>query len=155
MGYHRRGRRFRREEWGSPEGTQTETFSMTRDEIFESVRTLIVDTLAVDESEVTMESRLISDLGAESIDFLHIDFEVQKAFGFKSQPGELFPDNVARDPDFVQQGRVTPKGVAMLKERLPHADFSNLGDNPPVSQVAELFTVGALVAFVERKLAAQ
>lgn len=128
---------------------------MTREEIFEKVRDLIVDTLAVDDDEVTMESRLISDLGAESIDFLHIDFELQKAFGFKTQPGELFPDNVARDPEFVQQGLVTAKGVAMLREKLPHADFSSLGDNPPVSKVAELFTIGALVSFVERKLAAR
>jgi acyl carrier protein len=128
---------------------------MTRDEIFEKMQSLIVDTLAVDDDEVTMESRLISDLGAESIDFLHIDFELQKAFGFKTQPGELFPDNVARDPEFVQQGFVTAKGVAMLREKLPHANFASLGENPPVSKVAELFTVGALVSFVERKLAAR
>lgn len=128
---------------------------MTRDEIFEKVRDLLVEALAVDEDEVTPEARLTTDLGAESIDFLDIKFQLEQTFGFQIGEGELFPDNVTQNEDFVQNGRVTPSGLRALKERLPHADFSSLGDNPEVTRVAEIFTVDALVRFCEAKLAGE
>ncbi|MCC5785340.1 MAG: acyl carrier protein [Phycisphaerales bacterium] len=126
---------------------------MTRDEIFEKVRDLLVEALAVDEDEVTPDARLTVDLGAESIDFLDIKFQLEQTFGFQINEGELFPDNVTQDEKFVHEGRVTPSGLAALKERLPHADFSSLGDNPEVTRVAEIFTVDAVVRFCEAKLA--
>jgi len=125
---------------------------MTHDEIFAKVRDVLVDALAVDENEVTPEATLTSDLGAESIDFLDIVFKLEQVFGFKIEQGELFPDNVMQDPEFVQNGRVTAAGMQQLKERLPHADFSKLDSNPEVTKVGQIFTVGALVNFVERKL---
>lgn len=125
---------------------------MTHDEVFEKVQEVLVDALAVDDDEVTPEATLTSDLGAESIDFLDIVFKLEQSFGFKIEQGELFPDNVTQDPDFVQNGKVTDKGIQTLKERLPHADFSKLEENPDVTKVGEIFTVDALVKFVERKL---
>lgn len=127
---------------------------MTHDEVFEKVREVLVDALAVDDDEVTPGATLTGDLGAESIDFLDIVFKLEQAFGFKIGQGELFPDNVTQDPEFVQDGRLTPKGLEALKERLPHADFSQLEADPKVGKVAEIFTVEAVVRFCERKLAA-
>jgi len=127
---------------------------MTRDEIYKKVTEILVDALAVDESEVTPEATLTGTLGAESIDFLDIVFKLEQAFGFKIDQGELFPDNVAQDPEYVQDGKVTPKGIATLKERLPHADFAALERDPSVERVGEVFTVDAVVRFVESKLAA-
>jgi acyl carrier protein len=127
---------------------------MTHDEIYGKVRDVLVDALAVDEDEVTPTATLTGDLGAESIDFLDIVFKLEQAFKFKIGQGELFPENVQQDPQFVQDGKVTPKGIATLKARLPHADFSKLEKDPQVSKVGEIFTVEALVRFVERKLAA-
>lgn len=125
---------------------------MTHDEVFEKVQEVLVDALAVDDDEVTPEATLTSDLGAESIDFLDIVFKLEQSFSFKIEQGELFPDNVTQDPEFVQSGKVTDKGMQTLKERLPHADFSKLEENPDVTKVGEIFTVDALVKFVERKL---
>lgn len=125
---------------------------MTRDEILAKVRTVLVDALAVDEEEVTPEASLTRDLGAESIDFLDIVFRIEQAFGFKVAQGELFPDNVQQDPAYVKDGRVTPEGLVALRLRLPHADFSKLEKDPQISKVAEIFTVDALVRFVEKKL---
>lgn len=126
---------------------------MTRDEIFAKVREVLVDALAVDEDEVSPTSTLTKDLGAESIDFLDIVFKLEQAFGFKIAQGELFPEGVTQDPEFVRDGKVTPKGIAALREKLPHVDFSAFEANPVVSKVGEVFTVDALVNFVERKLA--
>lgn len=127
---------------------------MTRDEIYETVRDVLVEALAVDEDEVAPDAVLTRDLGAESIDFLDIVFQLERAFGFKIEQGELFPDNVAQDPEYVQDGRLTEKGMAALKERLPHADFGALEEDQSVGKVAEIFTVDALIRFCESKLAA-
>ncbi|MBY0111679.1 MAG: acyl carrier protein [Phycisphaerales bacterium] len=128
---------------------------MTRDEIFSKIQEVLVDALAVDEEDVTPSARLTTDLGAESIDFLDIVFKLEQTFGFKIAQGELFPENVKQDPEFVKEGKVTPKGIATLRARLPHADFSKFEADPQIAKVAEVFTVDALVTFVERKLAAK
>lgn len=125
---------------------------MTRDEIFEKVQETLVDALGVDDDEVTPDAVLTKDLGAESIDFLDIVFKLEQAFGFKIEQGELFPDNVAQDPEYVQGGKVTDKGIAALKEKLPHVDFSAFETDPQVSKVGDIFTVTTVVNFVERKL---
>jgi acyl carrier protein len=127
--------------------------TMTRDEVYTKVQEVLVDALGVDEDEVTPEAVLTADLGAESIDFLDIVFKLEQTFGFKIAQGELFPENVAQDPHFVKDGKVTPEGLAALRERLPHADFSKFESNPELTKVAEVFTVDALVNFVERKQA--
>ncbi len=126
---------------------------MTRDEIFGKVRTILVDALAVDDEDVTMDAKLTKDLGAESIDFLDIVFKLEQAFGIKIPQGELFPDNVASDPQYVADGKITPKGIAALKERMPHADLSAWEKDPQLGTVADVFTVETLVKFVEGKLA--
>lgn len=129
--------------------------TMTREEVYSKVQEVLIDALGVDDDEVTPEATLNGDLGAESIDFLDIVFKLEQTFGFKIAQGELFPENVAQDPRYVKDGKVTPEGIAALKEKLPHADFSRFEANPELTKVGEVFTVDALVKFVERKLAAQ
>ncbi len=126
---------------------------MTRDDILSKVRDVLVDALAVDDDEVTLTASLINDLGAESIDFLDIVFKLEQAFGIKIAQGELFPEGVTQDPKFVKDGVITPDGLAALKARLPHVDFSGFEKDPKVSKVASVFTVDTIVRFVESKLA--
>jgi acyl carrier protein len=127
---------------------------MTRDEIVDKVRDVLVDALGVDEEEVTETARLTSDLGAESIDFLDITFKLEQAFGFKIPQGELFPDSAAQDPRYVQDGRVTEQGLAEMRRKLPHIDFSEFAKDPRLAQIGNIFTVNVLVNYVERKLGA-
>ena len=125
---------------------------MDREEVFEKVREVLVDALAVDDDEVTPDATLIGDLGAESIDILDISFKLEQTFGFKIAQGELFPEGVTQDPEYVQDGKITDKGLATLKERLPHFDFSKLENDRSVATVGQIFTVEALVNFCEQKL---
>ena len=125
---------------------------MERSEIFEKIQDILVDALAVDDDEVTPEAKLIGDLGAESIDILDISFKLEQEFGFKIAQGELFPEGVTQDPEYVQDGKVTEKGLATLKERVPHFNFEQLENDPSVENVSKIFTVDALVTFCEQKL---
>ena len=43
-------------------------------------------------------------------------------------------------------------GLALLRERMPHVDFSEFAKNPKLEKVSEIFTVGSLVSFVAAKL---
>src|SRR5919199_1046636 len=115
---------------------------MTQDEIFEKVRQQLVDALSVDEDEVTPQARLQADLNAESIDFLDIVFRLEREFGIKIDRNELFPESIFQgDPDFVQDGKVTEKGLDELRQRMPFADLSKFEQDPEVASMSDLFTV--------------
>lgn len=126
--------------------------SMTRDEVFDKVRETLVDALGVDDDEVTPTATLRDDLGAESIDFLDIVFRLEKTFNIKIPRGELFPDNVLSDPQFVADGKITEVGLTELKARMPHADFTNFETNPEVDNMPTLFTVDAICNYVVGKV---
>jgi len=126
--------------------------AMTRQEILGSVRETLVDALGVDEDEVTEDATLTGDLGAESIDFLDIMFRLEKAFNIKIPRGELFPDDILHNPDYVENGKMTAAGLEQLKKSMPHANFSEFEKNPDVNKMPDLFTVRTIVNYVESKL---
>ncbi|MAJ47924.1 MAG: hypothetical protein CBC35_11760 [Planctomycetes bacterium TMED75] len=135
--------------------------ALSRTEVESRVASVLEEALGVDADEITPEATLINDLGAESIDFLDISFQLEKAFEdecspetpFKIEQGELFPENVLNDPELVEDGRLTDNGMALLKEKMPHVDFSDFESDRSVGKIPELFTVKTLVDFCERKLA--
>jgi acyl carrier protein len=128
---------------------------LSSDEIFEKVQETLVDALGVDDDEVTPEATLVGDLGAESIDFLDINFRLEKNFDLKIPRGELFPENLASaDSTFVQEGVVTAEGVSELRSKLPHADVDKFAEDPKVEHIQDLFTVQMIVNFVTAKLEA-
>ena len=132
---------------------------LTQDKILEKTREVLMEALVLDAEEVTPEASLTADLQAESIDFLDIVFRLEKTFStedkpFKIEPGELFPDNLLENPEWVQEGKLTDAGMDMLKERMPHVDFSQFDQDRSVDKVAANITVSSLVTFIDRKLSA-
>ena len=124
----------------------------TKDEIFEKIQAALVDALGVDDDEVTPEATLVGDLGAESIDFLDIVFRLDKAFDIKIPRGELFPEDVLTNAEYVQDGQVTPAGLEELKKRMPFADLSEFEKNPSVQDFGNLLTVADMCRFIEQKV---
>jgi acyl carrier protein len=128
---------------------------MTQDEIYAKVKETLVDALNVDEGEVTRQSTLQGDLGAESIDFLDIVFRLEREFNIKIPRGELFPETIFQgDPDFVADGKVTPKGLAELEAKMPFADITEFKKNPSLDKMSDLFTVDLICRYIEMKLKA-
>ena len=125
----------------------------TEQEIFEKVRTTLVDALNVDEDEVTIKSRLRGDLNAESIDFLDIVFRLEKQFGVKIPREELFPEAIFQgDPHFVTDGKVNAGGMKELQERMPFADLTEFAKDSSLEKMEDLFTVELIVTYLKRKL---
>ena len=138
---------------------ETAVMAIPRDEIFKKVQDVLVNALGVDDEEVTPQATLRGDLGAESIDFLDIVFRLEKAFTtdpthpFKIPRNELFPEDVFNNPAYVANGRVTPAGMAELKKRMPHMDFSELEKDPDINKMQ--FTVTTIVNYLDTKLNGQ
>ena len=125
----------------------------TQEEIYTKVSATLVEALNVDEEDVKPTATLQGDLGAESIDFLDIVFRLEREFGIKIPRGELFPESIFQgDPEFVQNGRVTDKGLEELRSRMPFADLGDFEKNPEVSKLSDLFTVNLIARYIQGKL---
>jgi acyl carrier protein len=99
---------------------------ITKEKVFEELKKAIVETLRVDKDAIKPESSLITDLGAESLDFLDINYRLEQAFGIKmarhfflEHIEEMFGEGSAID----ENGQLTDKAIELLKFRY--------GDNMP------------------------
>ena len=126
----------------------------TDEEVFDKVREALVDALGVDDDEVTPTATLQGDLDAESIDFLDIVFRLEKAFDIKIERGELFPEDILTDTEYVKDGKVNEAGIAKLRERMPFADLSKFEAEPIVQNLGQQLTVQDMCNFVKHKLTA-
>jgi acyl carrier protein len=128
---------------------------VTKGEVFSKVQGALVEALGVDEEEVTAEARLVGDLGAESIDFLDIVFRLEKAFDIKIPRGELFPEDILTNTQYVQNGKLTAEGLTQLEARMPFADLTAFRANPAVQDFGNLLAVQDMCRYVESKVGAQ
>ena len=125
----------------------------SQQEIYAKVSATLVDALNVDHDEITPNSTLQGDLGAESIDFLDIVFRLEREFGIKIPRNELFPESIFQgDPEFVTNGKVTERGPDELRTRMPFADIGKFESNPELSKLSDLFTVEMITRYIEGKL---
>ena len=123
------------------------------DEIYGKVARVLVASLNVDEDDLTPTATLQGDLGAESIDFLDIVFRLEREFGIKIPRNELFPESIFQgDPEFVQDGKLTPKGMTELKTRMPYADLTRFERDPNFEGLRDLFTVDLISRYIQSKL---
>lgn len=53
---------------------------MTKEQVFEKVKGIVVDQLGVDEEEVTLEASFLSDLGADSLDLVELIMALEEEF---------------------------------------------------------------------------
>ncbi|WP_019217889.1 acyl carrier protein [Legionella tunisiensis] len=116
---------------------------MNVDSVYPKVREIIADVLVIDEDEVSLNSRLIADLGAESIDFLDLVFQLEKEFAIKIPRGQLEKNargDLAED-EFEKGGVLTAKGMQALKNYLSEVPAEHFKANMKVNEIPMLFTV--------------
>lgn len=123
-------------------------------EVTQRVRELVADALARDVSEVSIDSVLMSDLGAESLDFLDIVFKLEHEFHIQITRGEM--ERAARgemsEEEFAPGGFISEAGLARLLQLMPEA-AANIKPGLRPGQVLSLFSVQTFVNLVQAKMA--
>lgn len=120
---------------------------VTEERVIQELRKHIAETLRIDESAVISEKSLIKDLGAESLDFLDINYRLEQTFGIRTARHfvlehieEMFGEGFAID----ENSRLTEKGVQLLKLRLGD-QHGELKPGMELQEVSSLITVQSLV----------
>lgn len=116
------------------------------------MKTVLADVLGVDYAEINIDSNLMDDLAAESIDFMDIAFQVQQEFLLDEiKPGDIFPAFLREkdEDDIFFEGKLEPS----IKEKLL-VDYSFI--DPAVIDRFEsernfkvFFDVSILVSYVD------
>ena len=83
------------------------------DEIYAQISGILEETLFPDDP-IIPGATLLGDLGAESIDFLDIMHQLEKAFGLTLNRDDFWPDDILTSEEYVEDGRVNEAGVAAL-----------------------------------------
>ena len=130
----------------------TASIAETNTELYEKVRDCVAEALALDLDEISPESTLLDELGAESIDLLDILFRIDRATGVKIQSDELasyvqggIPDEEFGDED---ADVITPKGMEQLKKVMPQIAEKDLDGKLSSEDVMSHFTVANLTELV-------
>lgn len=76
--------------------------NMTKEEIFDTVKTITVDELDVDEDRVTMNARIKDDLDADSLDVFEIMNELEDKFEIELDANEGI-ETISDVVDFVKK----------------------------------------------------
>lgn len=111
--------------------------------VYPKVREIIAEVLVIDEDEIALNSRLIADLGAESIDFLDLVFKLEKEFKIKIPRGQLEKNarGTLSEDEFEKGGVLTEQGLQALKNYLSEIPADQFKANMKVNEIPMLFTV--------------
>ena len=140
--------------------TMSDAAAIAQDEIagvYPKVAQIIADALDRDPHEVTLRSRLIDDLQAESIDFLDILFRLERGFKVKLPQGKIIADARGEIPEaeFERKGVLTEVGLKRLQAYLTEVPAERFRAPMKVADVPRLFTVETFCKVVLRGLRSQ
>lgn len=119
-----------------------------------AVKEAVIEALALDEDEVTPDSTLMDDLGAESIDLLDILFRIEKSSGVKIEASDLgdYIQGGIPDDEFSDENEViTATGAAQLNKVMPQVDPAQVEGSLQAEEVITLFTVQNLIDMVKTR----
>jgi acyl carrier protein len=120
--------------------------------VLPAVAETIAEALACDVAEVSRQSLLVEDLGAESIDFLDIVFRLEQGFGIQIPRGQIVEEargDLSED-EFETNGVLTDDGLDRLRTYLTEVPRERLRAGLKVAEIPALFTVETFCKIVVR-----
>lgn len=135
----------------------SEVSAELRGRVFSAVRRCVAESLAVPQDDVALESSLIDDLGADSLDFVDIVFMLDRELDVRVRETEL--DFLTRldfsSPEVMRDGVLSAAVVDRLGAWLPA--IATVPDRTRLTprQLFSLITVEAICIVAERRLAAR
>ena len=128
---------------------------MTDEEILEALRPLLAEVLGVAPDRISLDSVLVSDLGAESIDLFDLSFLIEEKFRVTIEANEIEHEAKKRLPGGVYEkdGCLTEEALAEIRRAVPELDPAKLVKGLRKMDLPSLLTVGFFVHLIARKLA--
>jgi len=129
---------------------------ITKDEIlavFPKVAETVADAIGCEVEKVKLESSLIDDLGAESIDFVDILFRLQRLFKVKIPRGKIVEEARGNltEAEFEKGGIVSDTGGVRLRAFLSEVPPERFKSPLKVADIPRLFTVETFCKLVIRQ----
>lgn len=121
-------------------------------EIERQVTEIVAASLDIPVGEVTLDSSLMDDLGAESIDFIDIVFRLETAFDTLIPNDQLWAGSNefdGNDPDAVSNA------VAQLKVSMPNFAWDRFSGVPSKRELPRLITAHTITGYLRKHLAAE
>ena len=128
---------------------------MTENEIFEKLRPLVREVTGLSEEKIHMDSLLMHDLGAESIDLLDLTFLIEEMFGVTLEGDEFERQATKRIPGGVYEkdGYLTTEALEELRKAMPEVPDKYLQPGLKKIELPSVLNVAVLVHLIQRKLA--
>lgn len=130
---------------------------LSDERILGRVQTIIAEVLRIPVAEVTPDSLVGQDLGAESLDFVDIQFRLETEYGVRFYQGsalEKLTDLLA-PLKLEENGLLTSLGAALFRLRLPEVNPARLEEGQPAAGIEALYTPRTWVRVVKELLAAR
>jgi acyl carrier protein len=120
---------------------------MNRSEIINGVYKCVSSSLATPQSSLAEETRLVSDLNADSLDIMDIIFQLEEEFSIKLEKEDFnFLLKVGMDRDqAVKDGLLTLEAKTVLKTFMPSLELEKDLRPADLSQYLSLFSIVNLV----------
>ena len=130
---------------------------MTKQEIFEELKPVLVEVLGVSPATVRLESVLVSDLGAESIDLLDLTFRIEEKFHIRIEANEIEREAKKRllAGVYEKDGYLTEEALDEIRKSVPELDAGKLVKGLRKMDLPSLLTVSFFVHLITRKLAVE
>jgi acyl carrier protein len=127
---------------------------MNGTEIFKKLLPLVQEITGAKQNNIKMESNLMEDLGAESIDLLDLSFLIEETFGitieadeFERQASKCIPRG-----KYEQDGFLTAEAIEQLKRALPEVPPEKLHTGLKKIELPSVLNVAVFVHIIQRKL---
>jgi acyl carrier protein len=126
---------------------------MNDKQIFAKVKACILKTLDIKASDIKLKSRIIDDLGADSLDLLDLFFRLEQAFAIKLSPREIEKQisEKLKDSAFGKDGFVTEPAKKELQKLMPEVPAEKFRKALHQNDLPGLLTVEVIVNLVKRK----
>jgi acyl carrier protein len=125
---------------------------MTHAEVLEGVRECLAKVLDIPVESIHEDSRIIQDLGADSLDFLDLSFHIQQKFGvsFSPRDDERRLQEKLGSVAVQNNGAYTPEALRELRKNMPEVPPEEFAEGMAVSALPFLFRVSTIVNLILR-----
>ena len=133
------------------EVNSTRDVDTTHEQRVEMLRQCVADRLFLKVEEIRLDSRLIAELKADSLDFVDLLFQLEALFGVTFQQDEFLDFTFRR---ISAEGFLLPEAVEQLKAWVPQ--LRSIADplHVTLAQLLEMITVETLLILIDNKLCA-